>query len=361
MKPFSALYFIKENKSRCLLLMFMIFLSFGVYLGGLYVTNPLDNWDLPMAYYDKLVSVFGDDNGEEGYKRFIEQASVDDEVKVIELGTYNGIKWNSIMGFESGTCTFTFRSVEDFKVYCDHMGIECDFANLKSGSMIMSEKFANNKGFALGEKVDKNSEYNIYGEFTLDAITDEDGYMAYFITNKEDILQSAILLGNGKEIYDYAYELQGILEDESDVIIHPGFRETVESEFATFDIIYLFIVVLLSIILAVTINAAFVGMYQKRELEFSVYRAIGISKKRIIGKVAGELLLIDVIALIVGAAIAMVGLYLFNNMILYPIGKYLRYFEPLAFVNLIFCNVIIIVPLIISRCRRLLKADICEY
>lgn len=43
MNPFSPLYFIKENKARCLLLMFMIFLSWGVYLGGLYATNPRHN------------------------------------------------------------------------------------------------------------------------------------------------------------------------------------------------------------------------------------------------------------------------------------------------------------------------------
>ena len=54
MKPFSPLYFIKENASRCLALMLMIFLSFGCYLGGLYVTNPLDNWKVPLSYYETI-------------------------------------------------------------------------------------------------------------------------------------------------------------------------------------------------------------------------------------------------------------------------------------------------------------------
>ena len=123
----------------------------------------------------------------------------------------------------------------------------------------------------------------------------------------------------------------------------------------------MFIAVLLSIILAITINAAFVGMYQRREFEFAVYRAIGISKKQVITKIVKELLLIDAIALSVGAAIVLLGLYLSNHLFLYPVGKYLRYFDPLAFGFLLLCNVIVIVPLIFTRCRQMLRADICEY
>ena len=65
MKPFSPLYFIKENKSRCILLMFMIFLGWGVYLGGLYASNPYDNWKLPIAMYDEMALISPSDTEEE--------------------------------------------------------------------------------------------------------------------------------------------------------------------------------------------------------------------------------------------------------------------------------------------------------
>lgn len=43
MKPLSSVYYIKENKARCLALIFMLFLGYAAYLGGIYVTNPADN------------------------------------------------------------------------------------------------------------------------------------------------------------------------------------------------------------------------------------------------------------------------------------------------------------------------------
>lgn len=363
MKPFSAFYFIKENKKKSLLLIFMIFLSFGVYVGGLYITNPYDNWKTLIGYYEKLVSVYQNSGDDEAYRSLLDEAAASGKVTVIELGSYNGMSWESIMGFSSG-CSFTFRTVDDFKVFCEKMGITCDFDNLKSGSMIMSEKYAKNKGFSIGDKVDKNKEWNIYGDFTLDAVTKEDGYTLYFISGEEDDGAGALLIGNdieGPELYNYVYTLHSHLENKSDVWIYGGIEQEIKPQFDIFNIIYMFIAVLLSIILAITINAAFVGMYQRREFEFAVYRAIGISKKQVITKIVKELLLIDAIALSVGAAIVLLGLYLSNHLFLYPVGKYLRYFDPLAFGFLLLCNVIVIVPLIFTRCRQMLRADICEY
>ena len=138
-------------------------------------------------------------------------------------------------------------------------------------------------------------------------------------------------------------------------------KKNITDQYEFFTPMYTFIVILLSIILAVTINAAFVGMYQRRNFEFAVYRAIGISKKRIVGKIVGELVLLDLGTLTLGGLVFFLALYLFNNLVLYPAGKYLTYFHPLALVGLVLCNVTILVPLIVTRCRQLLRADICEY
>ena len=45
MKPFSPVYFIKENKMRCGLLILMFVLTYISYLGGLYVTNITTMYD----------------------------------------------------------------------------------------------------------------------------------------------------------------------------------------------------------------------------------------------------------------------------------------------------------------------------
>ena len=366
MRPFSAFYFIKENKTRCMLLMLMIFLSFGVYLGGIYITNPYDNWETWIGYYDRLVAVEATDLDEynEAFVEYKKEAVDSGKVDVIAVGQPNGMDWDNIMGARSGQCSITFRSVDDFKLYCSHMDITCDFENLKSGSMIMSERFAKNRGLKLGDTVDKEYDEDIYEEFTLDALTKEDGYTLYFITNEEDIIGRAMLLGKSMEgdaLYDFAYELRNQLDNKEEVEVYSSIEKKLSRQLKTFHVIYIFVVVFLSVILAVTINAAFVGMYQHRKFEFAVYKAIGISKKRIVGKITGELLLMELISFCVGALIFFGGLYLFNNIVLYPAGKYLRYFHPIAFWNLILCNVIVIVPLVLTRSRQMLKVDICDY
>lgn len=363
MKPFSPLYFIKENTSRCLALMLMIFLSFGVYLGGLYVTNPLDNWTVPFAYYETMrtsgASALDADFSQ--YQAFRQEMEQHPNIMVLEQGQYHGFPWTTVMGFESGTYTLTFRSVEDFKTYCDFFHIECDFTNLKSGSLILSERFAKNKGLELGDVVDKNYDKQVYGTFTLDALTTEEGYCQYYIDDSPITYPNLLLLPDGISTEEFLDIYSEARERNPVSILNGLLKENINQQYESFHMIYTFIVILLSVILAVTINAAFVGMYQRRTFEFAVYRAIGISKKRIVGKIAGELLLLDLITLVIGGAIFFLALYLFNNLVLYPAGKYLTYFHPLALLGLVLCNATILIPLVVTRCRQLLKADICEY
>ena len=361
MKPFSPIYFIKENKAKCILLIFMLFLGYGAYLGGLYVSNPLTTFDLPLAYAEDHVRIALLSFDPEDRERLQNEASKIEDVQLIHLGTYQSFTWKSIMGFGSGDCSFTFRSVEDFKVFCEYMDIECDCDGLTSGSMVMSEKFAKNRGLKIGDKVDGEFSESLSDTFTLKALTNEDGYAQYFISDEDDRSTNFILIGKngkgGRRLYDVAYGLK----NDFNIFVHDNMRAEIEEQFETFYVIYTFIVVLLSVILAVTINAAFVGMYQRRHFEFAVYRAIGISRRRMIGKIVGELLCMDLFALAGGGIVFFFGLYLFNELVLYPKGLYLRYFHPLALFGLLLCNFAVIVPLMITRSRQMLKADICEY
>lgn len=362
MKPFSPLYFIKENVSRCLALMLMIFLSFGVYLGGLYVTNPQDNWNVPLTYYETMRTAgsASTDADFSKYTAFRQEMEQHPNILVLELGQNHVFQWTTIMGFTDGAYNLTFQSVEDFKTYCEYFGIECDFTNLKSGSLVLSEQLAKNKDLKLGDVIDRNYSTGIYDTFTVDALTSEKGYCQYYIDDEPIQHPSFLLLPVDID----AEEFLNIISEARDrnlVYINNNAKESIISSYESFNLIYTFIVILLAIILAVTINAAFVGMYQRRHFEFAVYRAIGISRKRIIGKIVGELLYLDLITLVIGGGIFFLALYLFNNLVLYPVGKYLNYFHPLALAGLLICNITILVPLIVTRCRQLLKADICEY
>ena len=363
MKPFSPLYFIKENASRCLALMLMIFLSFGCYLGGLYVTNPLDNWKVPFSYYTvmRTPGPSATDTDYSRYNAFRQEMEDHPGILVLEQGQSNYIPWTTVMGFEISGFSLTFRSVEDFKTYCNYFDITCDFSGLSSGSLILSERLAKNKGLKLGDVVDRNYSQQVYDTFTLDALTTEEGYCQYYIDDaplEHPVFMLLPVTISTEEFLTFFDEVW----DRNPVAIYNGLlQENVEHEYRSFNMIYTFIVILLAIILAVTINAAFVGMYQRRNFEFAVYRAIGISKKRIIGKITGELVCLDFITLLLGGAVFFLALYLLNNLVLYPAGKYLNYFHPLALTGLLLCNATILVPLIVTRCRQLLRADISEY
>lgn len=361
MKPFSAMYFVRENRTRCFLLIFMLFLGYVAYLGGLYVTNPRDNWELPVAYYRRMVRVNDTAGDKENFSRFLEEVEESGRATVIKIGLYNAFDWNTIMGFDNGQVSLTFLTVQDFKTYCAAMGITCDFTNLKSGSMVMSERFAKNVGLKIGDKIGKDYSKDMFREFTLDAVTKEDGYLLYFITEEEDYLLCAILIGKegvpGEEIYAFANDRK----EKYKINVQDDFEQSINAQTEPLNVIYGFIIILIAVIMAVTVNAAFIGMYQRRHFEFAIYRAIGMSKKEIIGKIVKELICIDGIAVVFGGGIFFLGLYLFNHLALYPVGKYLRYYHPLALAGALLCNLAVLIPLMVTRSRQMLKADICDY
>ena len=362
MRPFSAMYFIKQNKSRCILLMFMIFLAYSAYIGGLYITNVTDNWEMAIEYTEKrvIVNAKSNDNNFSDFKKFKEELCTNKNLTVLELGEYSAFNWKTIMGYESGKVSTTFRSKEDFDTYCKYMNIKYDSEKIKNGSLIISKKLAKNRNLRIGDVVDKNFDIDVYGTYTVDAMTDEDSYFMYFIDERESTQPSVMILpddAGSKEVYDIAYNLQ----KKYNVYIQDGLRKNINDQFENVNMIYTFIVMLTSVILGVTINAAFVGMYQRRTFEFAVYNAIGVSKKRIIRKIVSELLCMDIMSLFIGGVVVLTALYLFNNMVLYPEGLYLRYFHMTSLKGLILCNTILVIPLIITRCHQMLKADICEY
>lgn len=361
LRPFSPLYFIRENKARCVLLIFMIFLGFGCYLGGLYVSNPADNWARYFQYCDAMVNVrpTATDEDLSEFNAFLEELNQSGKVTILQLGISEGFMWKSIMGFESGWASTTFLSVEDFRVFCEYHGIQCDFDGLGDKSLILSDMLARNMGLKMGDQVNRETHENVYSKYTVRAITQEDGYLQYYINQDADKYNGRLILGKGinsQELHD----LVRFIGEEHNIFVYE-IKETITSQFAIFNSIYLFIVLLLSIILAVTINAAFVGMYQKRNYEFAVYRAIGMGRGAIVKKLVGELLWMDIFALVLGGGVSFLGLYLLNSLVLYPSGKYLRYFHPMALMGLVLCNVMVILPLTVTRCRQLLRADICEY
>ncbi len=360
MKPFSPLYFIKANKMKCALLIFMIFLGYAAYLGGLYVTNPEDNWSTAIEYENGYMVVGV--NKTDKYEDYLKKVEESGKAEIIRLGSTNGIPWKTVMKFKSGNCGFTFTTVDDFKKYCKHTGIDCDFTKLKSNTAVLSRMLAANRGIKVGDIINNDTDEGILlgNEFEVAALTEENGYFSYYITEEGQYSGIALLMTKNTVKEDLAQTVFSLNKDNSVFVLMPVETQVAE-QFELMYIIYIFIIIMLSVIMAVTVNAAFVGTYQRRTYEFAVYRAIGISKKRMIGKLLGELLIMDAIALIGGGAVFFLLLFLFNNLVLAPAGMYLCYYSSLSLIGLVICNITIMIPLIITRSRQMLKADICEF
>ncbi|MBE5931559.1 MAG: ABC transporter permease [Lachnospiraceae bacterium] len=365
MKPFSPLYFIKENKARCAVLIFMIFLSFAAYLAGLYVMNVITGFEeFGEELYDSTALVFvkaRDEEGFQGYRNAVEAIRQEEEVHFVDLGYYNHLNVESIMSFTVGYQSLTFISKEDFKLFCEMNDISCDVNSLSSRSAVMSERMANRLGLKVGDVLTPEEFSGVSETFTLEAITNQTTYAYYFLAEGAEPM-NAMVLNTGLEKSEFAVYLD-CLEEQYPVRMH-GYEEDKAETDRTFSFlpkIYIAVLVLLAVIMAVTVNAVFVGVYQSRTFEFAVYRAVGMGKRKITGKIVGELLWMEGIALIGGGVLFVLGLYLFNHLVLYPKGLYLDYFNNVALFGLVLCNVIILVPLILTRCRQMHRADICEY
>lgn len=368
MSPFSPIYYIKQNKSRCILLMLMLMLSSVIYVGGLYVTSPPSTFEA-LAYTNDhcvyMIDVSGAKKKESHMDEFMAEVEADETLDYIYYASNMAyFNWDTVMDFSCGSNHMTFGSVEDFKKHCEYLDIEVDYSKLKTGSLILSEMLAKNLGLELGDTIDEfeqNKLLNVYEGYvlTVDYITDQDGYAAYMISDRT----------NDKAVYLYGKTISGealrakamALGAKYDIFVGGITMDEVDSQFSAFYFIFGFIVILVSIIIAITINTAFAGMYQKRNYEIAVYRAIGISKKKILRKLAMELILSDIIAVAIGGSITMLFLYLFNNLVLYPKGLYLKYFHPLALAGVLICNLASLIPLILCRVKQIKKADICEY
>ncbi len=365
MKSFSPLYFIKENKARCAVLIGMIFLSFAVYLAGLYVMNVVTSFEEFGAELYESSAFIGlkarDEASMQGYEDAAEDVKNEENVQLLELGWGNYFNVESIMSFTVGYQSLTFLNREDVKLFCEVNDIACDVTKLGSRSVIMSEQMANNLGLKLGDILTPEEFSGVSEEFTLDVITDQKTYASYFLEEGGQV-GNYLVVNTGKSKSEYEAYLDR-LEAKYPITIHDyevDMRD-VERTFSFLPKIYIAVLVLVAIIMAVTVNAVFVGVYQGRTFEFAVYRAIGMEKGKITGKIVGELLWMEGIALVGGGVLFFLGLYLLNHLVLYPAGKYLDYFNNVALAGLAICNVIILVPLIITRCRQMHRADICEY
>lgn len=363
-KPFSALYYMKENRGRAVLCIFMMFLATLMFLEGNYIHSEMYTFEKEFEYSDKLVMVNLQSTDEEfkDFADFTKDVEADDKLELVMSSArgFSGMQHGTVLNLEMGGAAYIFNSVQDMKKVFDHLGIKGDFSKCKDRSMILSQDFAKNKGIKLGDKIDHSFDRNLDGEYTVDAIIDDGSFCTFYIYEDDDSLGRLYIYSDtmeGKELDDYVKTLAG----DRKVQVAESERSTVLPQMHVFYVLFYVMDILIAVVLAVTINSVVTGQYLKRIYEFGIYKALGRSRKEVKAKVAAEVLSMNFLACLMGFAAIFLFTYLMNELVYKQKGMYLVYSSTIGFIGFIICDILIVLPLILSKGRLMGKADVTEF
>ncbi|MCI8306468.1 MAG: ABC transporter permease [Lachnospiraceae bacterium] len=362
--PFSALYYMKENRGRTALCIFMMFLATLMFLAGNYIHSELYTFEKEFEYSDKLVLVNAQNTDEEfrDFLDFKEKVRADEKLQYVDTTAYgfSGMQHGTVLNLEMGGWHYTFNSVSDMEKVFAHLGIEGDFSACKHRSMIISRDFANNKGIKLGDVLDRGFDSSLDGAYTVDAIIDDGSYCTFYIYEDDANLWRFYIYSDtmeGTELYDYVKNLAG----DRLVQISESDREEILPQFYVFYVLFYGIDFLIAVVLAVTINSVVTGQYIKRTYEFGVYRAIGRSKREVRRKVAAEVIAMNLIACVIGFISIFLYTYIVNELVYKKEGLHLLYASGIGVTGFIICDVLIVIPLILSKGVKMGRADVTEF
>ncbi len=364
MKPFSAFYYMKENRGRTVICVFMMFLATLMFLAGNYISSVVYTFEKEFEYSDKLV-VAGIQSTDEEFRDFASFKKLvqeDEKLKYVDVTAYgfSGMAHGTVLDIEMGGWSYVFNSASDMKKIFEHLGIEGDFSKCGDRSMIISRDFANNKGIKQGDKIDHTFDSNIDGEYTVDAIIDDGSFATFYIYENNDSLGRMYIYSDfmeGDALYNYVKNIAG----DKKVQISESERSSSMPQFYIFYVLFYGVDFLIAVVLAITVNSVVTGQYLKRTYEFGVYRALGRGKKEIKRKVAAEILFMNIIACIAGLAVTGVFTYMINELVYMKKGLHLLFFSKTGLIGFIICDVLIVIPLILSKGIQMSKADVTEF
>lgn len=363
MKPYSALYYVKENKGRSLLIAIMFFLTTLLMLGGNYIRSNYYYWEGIIDFTEKVVEVEAYVNDEEfrDYFAVIDKLSNDPDLTVMLHSGYGepSMDWTCTMGFTMGGYATRFNTPEDMAEAFRIVGYHGDFSNLRNGSLALSKAMANNHGLKIGDIVDEN--YGLAGTYTLDALIDEDTYAVFYVEEYEEkYLMRAHVLSEKLSYPELINRVKSACNG-TQCKIQKSWRDDIDGQFGPIDLIFYLALLLLSLVLAVSVNSVISGHYHKRMYEFGIYRAIGRTKRDVRRKVAAEILLTDAASVVVGIGFVELLTFLLNELYYIPGGRYLPYWSKIGVIGLIISNICVLLPTILLRGRAMCKADVTEF
>ncbi|MDF2820474.1 MAG: hypothetical protein K0R15_915 [Clostridiales bacterium] len=370
MKPFNAAYYISHNKSRAIALMLLIASIVFIYIGGLYISTFEHMAEYSYKLFNEYTYIFPNYGcSEEEFNSILADFNNSESIgSVINVNTAMALTVTNELSISNDINVLTFANTEDanrfFSIIFPNENI-----NLVDGEIALSSKVAKNCKLKIGDTINQDSEegYNIDKEYKIVQIIDSEYFFAYGIdkgVKNTYLIVRPEALDKNKDIAINQFVNFIKSRDYGDKVtirVYEDILDRIQQQVKSIDYLYYGIIILLIIILSVTVNATFLGAYEKRQFEFSIYKAIGISKKSISFKIMKEVLLINLFGVGVAVIIALSVVWLSNELYYYSMGLLLKYFNLRSLISTVVCDVLVIVPVILLRIRKIRKYDITEY
>lgn len=364
MRPRSAFKYIKENKGRSILIIFMFFLTVVLAVAGNYIESMNWYWERAFLYDDRapMVGAVSSDEEFRDFEAVMKDLTEDSDLIVLRRSSlgYTGLDWKCTMGYEMGSVSYVVDNRDDLQKLFDRMGVECDLTNVGQRSVVMSKALAANRGLKLGDTLDSSVDSNITGKYTFDAMIDDDSFILFYVESNPDNSLRAYVMSDDLEGDALRSRIEDIIGDRN-VMMSQSLRKAVTEQFAPFNLIFLASAFLVSIMLSVTVNSVLTGHYLKRLYEFGVYRAIGWTRRNVIGKVFCEIIVMDIIAILLGVAVMLLATFMLDQLVYMPSGQYLPYVSKIGIAGAVLSNILVVVPSMILQGRRMAKADVTEF
>lgn len=377
LKPYDAIYYLSKNRRRAIAVICVFAFVFLAYLGAVYISPSMDislraveeQADFCVVSIDETVL---DSAAAQRIRTSLEE--VRGVAAVIPCNPYRALNYRTNMGMRMSTRILTVSSPDDFLRLNETLGLDVTTPNDKE--IVMSDIFLRNLGYEVGDILSSEDEaaVNFYsGDVRIADSFRSDAFLAY-VVDSEDTMSGLLVTGqigeseaaDGLRAQGRAsfYDTMREFEDQNDGIgisIPDENQKEYNEMFGNFRMVYGLVEIIIAGVLSLTAVATISGMYEKRNYEFSVYKAIGFSRKEVLGKIASEILLLDAAAVLLGMLLVFGSIYLMNRFAFNEIGMPVPYVHPFGVAITIAANAMVVIPALLYRLYRASKLDICEY
>ncbi len=379
MSPFAPVSYIRRNRARSAVLALMLGFTAVCFLAGMYIEHQQAVFELSYDKPSDYLLVYSNSNSMEIVNELSDFGEVCEDYAPDKADTVIGVNnlyfsYNTIMGYDNSTGSIMFRKEEDFEEFNRVMTDVPDEVVLRDGEIMLSQTLADNWGVKEGDVLEYSEDWDkayFADPVTVKTIVDIPGMVLYGVSSEVNGDTVMFLRSEPDTVSGYDRQtVNDVLEDAGAKIsadyphiqiqTNYSWLNEIKDQLSMFKYILFAIAFIIGLVLAVTVNAAFSAAYEKRKYEFSIYKAIGFSKSQIFGKVAGEVLLLDLIGLITGGLICLLVI-LTVNYILGPQGIYFFKVSVTGILSTIGCNLMVIVPTILLNLKRVRKYDVTVY